>query len=146
MIGALLKRGLIEERVVDRHQSDAALNRIWRNEDDGRAVLLYITKAGLAAINCEPEDGAAEPETAPEGATDAPDAGAATDDASPAEGASAGDEVADAAEPKERKVRAGTKQAKLIEMLRPPKARASRRSATPSAGSNTRPVAPSPGR
>ncbi len=73
VVGALLKRGLIEERVIDSIQPpDASLNRVWRQDDDGRAILLYITKAGLAAINCEPEDGAAEPDTATEGATDAP--------------------------------------------------------------------------
>ena len=60
-------------------------------------------KAVLAAIRAEPQD-----------------AGAATEDASPDKGAPAGDTVADAAEPKERKVRAGTKQAMLIEMLRAP--------------------------
>ena len=48
------------------------------------------------------------------------DAGAATEDATPAEGAPAANTVADAAEPKERKVRTGTKQAQLIEMLRAP--------------------------
>jgi hypothetical protein len=46
--------------------------------------------------------------------------GAATEDATPAPGAPAVNTVADAAEPKERKARAGTKQAQLIEMLRSP--------------------------
>ena len=121
VIGALLKRGLIEERAIDSIQPpDASLNRVWRQDDDGRAILLYITKAGLAAINCEPENGAAEPDTGTEGAADAPDAGTATEDATSEEGAPAGDTVSDAAEPKERKPRAGTKQAMLIEMLRSP--------------------------
>lgn len=41
---ALLTRGLIRERVVDSlRKADAALNAIWRNEDDGRGVLLLIT-------------------------------------------------------------------------------------------------------
>ena len=112
VVGALLKRGLIEERVIDSIQPpDAALNRVWRQDDDGRSILLYITKAGLAAINCEPEDGAAKPDTATEGATDGQEAGATTDDATPAEGAPAANTAAEAAEPKERKVRAGTKQA-----------------------------------
>ena len=120
VIGALLKRGLIEERTIDSIQPpDASLNRVWRQDDDGRAVLLYITEAGLAAIGCEPEDADA-PDTATDGATDGQDAGAATEDATPAEGAPAGDTAADTAEPKERKVRAGTKQARLIEMLRAP--------------------------
>jgi Protein of unknown function (DUF3489) len=124
VIGALLKRGLIEERTIDSIQPpDASLNRVWRQDDDGRAILLYITKAGLAAIGCEPEDtdapeADAAPDTTPDGATDGQDAGTATEDATPAEGAPAGDTVADAAEPKARKVRTGTKQAQLIEMLR----------------------------
>ena len=62
----------------------------------------------------------AEPDTATAGGTDAPNAEAATEDASPEEGAPAANTVADTAEPKERKVRAGTKQAQLIEMLRSP--------------------------
>jgi hypothetical protein len=117
VIGALLKRGLIEERPgQDHHEPDPALNTVWRNDGDGHAVRLYITKAGLAAIGREPEDGAADPENATDGATDAQDAGTATEGATPAGGAPAGD--TDAAEPKARKVRAGTKQAALIEMLR----------------------------
>jgi hypothetical protein len=70
-IGALLKRELIEERRAEGcdEKPDAALNTIWRNHDDGTAVRLFITKAGLAAINSEPEDGAAEPDAATEGAT-----------------------------------------------------------------------------
>jgi hypothetical protein len=121
VIGALLKRGLIEERRAEGcdQKPDAALNTIWRNDQDETAIRLFITKAGLAAINCEPED-AVEPDTATEGATDAQDAGAAAEDATPAAGASAANTVADAAEPKALKVRAGTKQAQLIEMLRRP--------------------------
>ena len=56
VIGALLKRGLIEERTIDSIQPpDASLNRVWRQDDDGRAVLLFITPAGLEAIGVEPE-------------------------------------------------------------------------------------------
>ncbi|MSU90510.1 DUF3489 domain-containing protein [Rhodobacteraceae bacterium 2CG4] len=100
VVGALLKRGLIAETATDSQtKADAALNRIWRNDADGRAILLHITDAGLAAIGIEPEGGA----SAPTGADEAPSAGA------PAE--------ADPA-PKARTPRAGTKQAKLIEMLR----------------------------
>lgn len=122
VIGALLKRGMIEERRAEGcdQKPDAALNTIWRNHDDGTAVRLFITKAGLAAINCEPEDGAAEPDTATDGATDAQDAGAAPEDATPAEGAPVANTVADTAGPKVRKVRTGTKQAMLIDMLRSP--------------------------
>ena len=83
VIGALMKRGLIAETVTDqRAKADAALNRIWRNDEDGCAILLHITDAGLAAIGIEPE----QPDTKPA--------------------------------PKTRKPRTGTKQARLIEMLR----------------------------
>jgi Protein of unknown function (DUF3489) len=117
VIGALLKRGLIEERTIDSIQPpDASLNRVWRQDDDGRSILLYITKAGLAAIGCEPEDANA----ATEGAADGQEAGGVTVDATPAEGAPAANTAAEGAEPKERKARAGTKQAMLIEMLRSP--------------------------
>jgi uncharacterized protein DUF3489 len=55
VVGALLSRGLASEEVIDRTiPADSALNAIWRNEDDGRAVLLKITPEGLAAIGVEP--------------------------------------------------------------------------------------------
>jgi hypothetical protein len=104
VVGALLKRGLIAETATDsRTKADAALNRIWRNDADGNAILLHITDAGLAAIGVEPENG----DSAPTGADEAPNAEASQD--APAE--------ADPA-PKARTPRTGTKQAKLIEMLR----------------------------
>jgi hypothetical protein len=104
VVGALLKRGLIAETTTDSQtKADAALNRIWRNDEDGRAILLHITDAGLAAIGVEPEGG----DSAPTGADEAPSAEAPQD--APAE--------ADPA-PKARTPRTGTKQAKLIEMLR----------------------------
>ena len=88
VVGALLKRGLIAETATDSQtKADAALNRIWRNDDYGNAILLHITNAGLAAIGVEPESGDGAPT----------DANAA---------------------PKARTPRTGTKQAKLIEMLR----------------------------
>ncbi|MGR3493301.1 MAG: DUF3489 domain-containing protein [Shimia sp.] len=104
VVGALLKRGLIAETTTDSQtKADAALNRIWRNDEDGRAILLHITDAGLAAIGVEPEGG----DSAPTGADEAPSAKPPKD--APAE--------ADPA-PKARTPRTGTKQAKLIEMLR----------------------------
>ncbi len=104
VVGALLKRGLIAETITDSQtKADAALNRIWRNDDEGRAILLHITDAGLAAIGIEPEGG----ESSPTGADEAPNAEDPQD--APAE--------ADPA-PKARTPRTGTKQAKLIEMLR----------------------------
>lgn len=85
VMGALLSRGLITETTTDSQmKADAALDRIWRNDESGRAVFLHITDAGLAAISIEPEDIAVESNPAP----------------------------------KARTPRAGTKQAKLIEMLR----------------------------
>lgn len=55
VVGALLKRGLIREQITDSpRKADAALNNVWRNEDDGRGVLLFITPAGLEAIGVEP--------------------------------------------------------------------------------------------
>ena len=104
VVGALLSRGLIAETTTDSQaRADAALNRIWRNDDDGRAILLHVTDAGLAAIGIEPEVG----DSAPTGADDAPSAEPpknAPDEADPA--------------PKTRTPRAGTKQETLIEMLR----------------------------
>ncbi|MEX5728580.1 hypothetical protein Ga0609869_001933 [Rhodovulum iodosum] len=104
VVGALLSRKLIVETTTDSQtKADAALNRIWRNNEDGNAILLHITNAGLAAIGVEPESG----DSAPTGADEAPNAEASQD--APAE--------ADPA-PKARTPRMGTKQAKLIEMLR----------------------------
>ena len=60
VVGALLSRGLIAERVTDSMtKADLVLSRVWRNEPDGRGVLLFITPAGLDAIGVEP---ASEPE------------------------------------------------------------------------------------
>jgi hypothetical protein len=104
VVGALLKRALIAETTTDsRAKADAALNRIWRNDEDGNAILLHITNAGLAAIGVEPASG----DSAPTGADEAPNAEASQD--APAEPDPA---------PKARTARTGTKQAKLIEMLR----------------------------
>jgi hypothetical protein len=74
VVGALLKRGLIAETVTDgRTKADAALNRIWRNDADGCAILLHITNAGLAAIGLEPQDA----DSVDTGTTEAQDASAA---------------------------------------------------------------------
>ncbi|WP_084115689.1 DUF3489 domain-containing protein [Paracoccus sphaerophysae] len=104
VVRALLSRGLIAETTTDSQtKADAALNRVWRNDADGRAILLHITDAGLAAIGIEPDAA----DSAPTGAEEAPSAEAPQD-------APAGAEPA----PRVRTPRAGTKQAKLIEMLR----------------------------
>jgi hypothetical protein len=106
VVGALLSRELIAETTTDSQtKADAALNRIWRNDEDGRAILLHITDAGLAAIGVEPEGG----DSAPEAADEAPSAEVSQD--TPTEPAAA---------PKARSPREGTKQATLIAMLRAP--------------------------
>jgi hypothetical protein len=104
VVGALLSRKLIAETTTDsRTKADAALNRIWRNGEDERAILLHITDAGLAAIGVEPVSG----DSAPTGAEEAPSAEDSQD--APAE--------ADP-EPTAHTPRAGTKQETLIAMLR----------------------------
>ena len=46
VVGALLGRGLVREEVTDSTRpADAAFNTIWRNEEDGRPVLLRWTRA-----------------------------------------------------------------------------------------------------
>jgi hypothetical protein len=64
VVTALLSRGLANEKMTgDKRAADSALNRVWRNTNDGRAVLLRITPAGLAALGIEagsaPESGPA---------------------------------------------------------------------------------------
>ena len=55
VVGALLSRGLIRERITDGlRKADAVMNTVWRNEPDGRGVLLLVTSAGLEAIGIEP--------------------------------------------------------------------------------------------
>ena len=104
VVGALLARGLVAETATDSHaRADPALNRIWRNDEDGRAILLHVTVAGLAAIGIETDTA----DSAPTGADAAPDA-------SPLQDAPA---AADPA-PRTRTPRTGTKQATLIAMLR----------------------------
>jgi hypothetical protein len=64
VVGALLARCLAREEATDRTtRADSALNTVWRNEDDGRAVLLKVTAEGLAAIGVEPAS-TSEPEAA----------------------------------------------------------------------------------
>jgi hypothetical protein len=67
VVTALLSRGLIREQVTDSFiKADAALNTIWRNEEDGRAVLLLITGTGLEAVGVEAESAPVAPtESAP---------------------------------------------------------------------------------
>jgi hypothetical protein len=128
VVGALLSRGLIAERITDSTATaDPALNRIWRNEPDGRGVLLIITPAGLDAIGIETAE--SEAPAAGEGTNSAgePAAGAPTCaeeapvDTAPKRrrgGKKSATTGADTSAP--RKTRDGTKQAQVIAMLRRP--------------------------
>jgi hypothetical protein len=113
VVGALLSRGLVAETVTESMaKADPALNTFWRNEADGRAVLLNINGAGLQAIGvepegCEPTDKADNAVRTAERATEAPSAGKAKK--APAKGAGA---------PRAPRTREGTKQAALIALLR----------------------------
>ena len=99
VVGAMLAKGLLEEVDADMRNGEP----VWRETGDGHGVTLVATDAGLAAIGIEPED----TNTAPAGATDAPSEEPAQD--TPDEPQAA---------PMARTPRTGTKQAKLIEMLR----------------------------
>jgi len=101
VVSAMLAKGFLEEVDADMRKGEP----VWRETGDGHGVTLIATDAGLAAIGIEPED----PNTAPAGATDAP-----TEE--PAQDASTETEAA----PKARTPREGTKQARLIAMLRAP--------------------------
>jgi hypothetical protein len=107
VVTALLSRGLAKEEITDdMRTADSALNMIWRNTDEGRAVLLRITPAGLAALGIE-ADSAPERGPAAEGGAEA------GTDSSAADGAPEARTAAPT-----RKTREGTKQAQLIAMLR----------------------------
>lgn len=101
VVGAMIAKGLLQEVDADLRKGEP----LWRETGDGHGVTLIATDAGLAAIGIETVDvhgvqmGADEaPREAP--ATDAPTAPEATT--------------------KARKPREGTKQARLIDMLRAP--------------------------
>lgn len=101
VVGAMLAKGFLEEVDADKRKGEP----VWRETGDGHGVTLVATDAGLAAIGIEPDDA----NTAPAGATDAPNEEAALD--TPTEPKPA---------PKARMAREGTKQATLIAMLRAP--------------------------
>jgi DNA-binding MarR family transcriptional regulator len=120
---ALLARGLAVETVTDQMtKADPALNRVWRNEADGRAVLVHLTEAGLFAAQGaqgtatgavearEGTDAARNAEEAPAGAVGAIEGQEAAADGDSAPEADTG--------PTARATRPGTKQATLIAMLR----------------------------
>ncbi|OYW42027.1 MAG: hypothetical protein B7Z38_06360 [Rhodobacterales bacterium 12-64-8] len=101
VVGAMIAKGLLQEVDADLRKGEP----MWRETGDGHGTTLVATDAGLAAIGIKPKD----TDAAPEGATDTPIEEAAPDTAT-------GPEVA----PKARTPREGTKQAKLIAMLRAP--------------------------
>ena len=124
VVGALLARGLIREEVSDSlTKADAALNTIWRNADDGRAVLLHIAPAGLEAIGVGRETTGAteatserpghEPASGPTGGSTAATAADGAREPAPPQESPAARSGAQAG-----KVREGTKQAALIAMLK----------------------------
>ncbi len=96
VVGAMLAKGLLEEIDADLRKGEP----VWRETGDGHGVTLIATNAGLAAIGIEPED----VDTAPMGEAVQPDA--PTTSAEPE------------AAPKPPTPRAGTKQARMIEMLK----------------------------
>ena len=99
VVGAMLAKNFLQEVDADTRKGEL----MWRETGDGHGVTLVATDAGLAAIGIETED--ANP--APAGATDVPSEQPAPN--TPTEPKPA---------PKARTPREGTKQAKLIEMLR----------------------------
>jgi hypothetical protein len=118
VVAALLARGLAADHIIaSPRQADPGTNTIWRNEDDGRAVMLIITAAGAEAIGIEP---ATEPCASDTSSAGEPGPGAPTSaDEAPVEAAPkrrktapTGADVARA-----RQTRGGTKQAQLIAML-----------------------------
>ncbi|MFC0810760.1 DUF3489 domain-containing protein [Paracoccus panacisoli] len=101
VVGAMIAKGLLQEVDADLRKGEP----MWRETGDGHGTTLVATDAGLAAIGIEPEDA----NTALVGATDAPTEEPAPDTPSEPDAA-----------PKARTPREGTKQAKLIAMLRAP--------------------------
>jgi hypothetical protein len=123
VVSALLARGLVAETVTDEMtKADTAPNRVWRNEADGRAVLVHLTEAGLlaaqgaqgaatgAVVAREGADAARNAEEAPAGPVGATEGQDAAGDGDSAPEAGTG--------PTARATRPGTKQATLIAMLR----------------------------
>jgi hypothetical protein len=126
VVAALLARGLVAERISERMtKADPAMNRVWRNLEDGRAVLLFITAAGTEAIGVDPAavtyafnegtNSAGEPAA---GAPTGGDGAAVEAPAKPRGPRKAAPPGAVTGAP--RTTRGDTKQAQLIAMLRRP--------------------------
>ena len=101
VVGAMIAKGLLQEVDANLRKGEP----MWRETGDGHGTTLVATDAGIAAIGVEPEDA----NTAPVCATDAPTEGPAPETPSQPDAA-----------PKALTPREGTKQAKLIAMLRAP--------------------------
>ncbi len=102
VVRAMLANGLLQEVDADLRNGEP----MWRETGDGHGVTLVATAAGLAAIGADPDGG----DSAHTGADEAPTAGGLVD--APAEAPEA-----PTARP-QRPLRADTKQAALIAMLR----------------------------
>lgn len=104
VIRPLIEKGLLEEVDANRKLNDP----VWRETGDGHGVTLIITDAGLETIGVEPD-------TAPQAATRREET-----DEPPAAPTETPSQPAPATAPRERKMREGTKQALVIELLRRP--------------------------
>jgi hypothetical protein len=102
VLKSLVAKGLLEE-IPGR-----ADETIWRYDDDGAPLTLRATPAAFEALGIGPEN-------APQVADEAPSADTATTDAMPAHDAPAAPSA-----PPARKTREGSKQARLVEMLKRP--------------------------
>jgi len=101
VVGAMIAKGLLQEVDADPRKGEP----LWRETGDGHGVTLIATDAGLAAIGIEPEDSRSAQTCA---------------DVAPREVPATGTPCVPEATPKARTPRAGTKQARLIDMLRAP--------------------------
>ena len=101
VIGSLIAKGLVKEV---RAKLD---HPVWRESDDKRLTLM-ATDAAFEALGIAPED-------APQGADEAPDSEPAKQGAKASKSAPAAPTA-----PATRKTREGSKQARLVEMLKRP--------------------------
>jgi Protein of unknown function (DUF3489) len=141
VVGALLARGFAREDVTDlQTRADSALNTVWRNEDDGRAVLLKITTEGLEAIGVEQSG---EPEAAPIGETEAAPEGEAVpyrfnDGTNSAGEPAAGSPVAPEATPAEAPKKRGRPKTTTEEAQKRGRPKKAREAAAPAGARKTR--------
>jgi hypothetical protein len=102
VVNSLMTKGMVTE--VNAERDDL----VWRTSEDDRRTTLRVTEAAFAALNLEPHEAATA-------ADDGQEIEAAGVDATPENEAPVGP-----TEPATPNVRAGTKQAQLIEMLKRP--------------------------